>query len=139
ICCRMNRSSPKPMCRGFKEYFPGRNFEVFKLFLAPPVIKSPACIMNKTGEKLYSIPARYRRMENMHIVFWLFKDISWCLGWKVLGIAMIVPTLSIPIAIAWRTREIKAELAHNLAVAFWISANSLWMIAEFFAFDTMIG
>jgi hypothetical protein len=39
--------------------------------------------------------------------------------------------------IAWRTRQIKSELAHNLAVAFWISANSLWMIAEFFHFDEM--
>jgi hypothetical protein len=29
----------------------------------------------------------------------------------------------------------KSELAHNLAVAFWISANSYWMIAEFFGFD----
>ena len=86
-------------------------------------------------ESLYSIPARYRRLENLHIVFWLFKDISWCLIWKVLGIIMIIPTLSVAIYIAYRTRNIKAELAHNLAVAFWISANSYWMISEFFGFD----
>jgi hypothetical protein len=58
--------------------------------------------------------------------------------WKVLGIAMIVPTLLIAIVIAWRTRELKSELAHNLAVLFWISANSLWMISEFFGFDTTL-
>ena len=86
-------------------------------------------------ESLYSIPARYRRLENLHIVFWLFKDISWCLIWKVLGIIMIIPTLTVAIYIAYRTRNIKAELAHNLAVAFWISANSYWMISEFFGFD----
>ncbi|SRR5258706_9524248 len=95
-------------------------------------------VMNPTGEKYYSIPSRFRRMENTHIVFWLFKDISWCMIWKVLGMAMIIPTLSIAIAIAWRTREIKSELAHNLAVALWISANSIWMISEFFQFDTMV-
>ena len=89
-------------------------------------------------ESSYSIPARYRRMENMHIVFWLLKDISWCMIWKTLGIAMVVPTLTIALLIAWRTRHIKSELAHNLAVAFWISANSYWMISEFFGFDTMI-
>ena len=89
-------------------------------------------------ENEYRIPARYRRMENMHIVFWLMKDISWCLIWKVLGITMIIPTLTVAILIAWRTRDIKSELAHNLAVAFWISANSLWMISEFFHFDDMI-
>ena len=94
--------------------------------------------MNPSKVTLYSIPARFRKMENMHIVFLLVKDISWCMLWKVLGIAMVIPTLSIAIVIAWRTRQIKSELAHNLAVAFWISANSLWMIAEFFQFDEMI-
>ena len=88
-------------------------------------------------EQFYTIPARYRKMENMHIVFWIFKDISWCMTWKVLGIAMILPTLTVAIIISWRTRNLKSELAHNLAVTFWISANAMWMISEFFGFDTM--
>lgn len=91
--------------------------------------------MNATTEHLYTIPARYRRLENLHIVFWLFKDISWCMIWRELGIIMVIPTLSVAIYIAYRTRRIKSELAHNLAVAFWISANSYWMIAEFYGFD----
>ena len=91
--------------------------------------------MTTKKESLYSIPARYRKLENLHIVFWLFKDISWCMIWRELGIIMIIPTLSIAIYIAYRTRNIKSELAHNLAVAFWISANSYWMISEFFGFD----
>lgn len=93
--------------------------------------------MSQPNEPVYSIPAHYRRMENMHIAFWLLKDISWCMIWKVLGVAMIIPTLTIAILIAWRTRNIVSELAHNLAIAFWISANSLWMISEFYGFDTM--
>lgn len=86
---------------------------------------------------MYVIPARYRKMENMHIIFWLLKDVSWCMIWKTLGIAMIFPTLAISIVIAWRTRDIKSELAHNLAISLWISANSYWMISEFLHFDTM--
>lgn len=93
--------------------------------------------MTTAREPIYGIPARFRKMENMHIVFWLCKDISWCLIWKVLGLTMIVPTLAVSIIIAWRTRHIKSELAHNIAVTCWISANSLWMISEFFHFDTM--
>lgn len=85
----------------------------------------------------YVIPARYRRMENMHIVFWLFKDISWCMIWKELGIAMVFPTLIVSIIIAWRTRSMKSELAHNLAITLWITANSYWMISEFFGFDNV--
>lgn len=93
--------------------------------------------MSQSNESVYSIPARYRQMENMHIIFWILKDISWCMIWKELGITMIIPTLSVAIWIAWRTRAIKSELAHNLAIVFWIAANSVWMISEFFGFDEM--
>ena len=93
--------------------------------------------MSQSKETLYSIPARFRKMENMHIAFWLMKDISWCLIWKELGIAMIVPTLSVAIWIAWRNREMKSELAHNLAIVFWITANAYWMISEFYGFDAV--
>lgn len=86
-------------------------------------------------ETVYSIPLRYRKMENLHIVFWLFKDVSWCMIWKPLGIAMIFPTLIIAIVIAWRTRQYMSELCHNLAITVWIAANSYWMISEFFMFD----
>lgn len=92
----------------------------------------------KQTEAQYIIPARFRRMENMHIVFWLMKDISWCMIWRELGLAMFIPTLTIAIMIAWRTRSIKAELAHNLAITFWITANGYWMISEFFGFDEVI-
>ena len=94
--------------------------------------------MSASSENMYSIPARFRKMENTHIVFWLLKDISWCLFWKELGIAMIVPTLTIAILISWRTRHIASELAHNIAVALWISANSFWMISEFTGFDEQV-
>lgn len=84
----------------------------------------------------YNIPLQYRRMENLHIVFWLFKDVAWCMLWKPLGIIMILPTLIISIVIAWRTRHMMSELCHNLAITVWISANSYWMISEFMGFDT---
>ena len=91
--------------------------------------------MKKSPEPIYHIPVEYRQMENRHIIFWLLKDISWCLVWKVLGLLMILPTLAIAIRICWRTRNLKSELAHNLAIIFWIGANSYWMISEFFGFD----
>jgi hypothetical protein len=93
--------------------------------------------MAQPVEEIYAIPAKYRQMENTHILFWLVKDISWCMAWKTLGILMITPTLGIALVIAWRTRHLKSELAHNLAIIFWISANSYWMLSEFFGFDTV--
>lgn len=91
--------------------------------------------MRKEESPVYSIPLQFRRLENMHILFWLVKDICWCVGFKPLGVAMIFPTLLIALYITWRNRLIVAELVHNLAVAFWITANSMWMIFEFMGRD----
>ncbi len=49
---------------------------------------------------------------------------------------MIFPTLTIAIVIAWRTRHMMAELTHNLAITFWIFANSYWMTTEFLEIDS---
>jgi hypothetical protein len=94
--------------------------------------------MAANKKDLYNIPIAYRKMENLHIVFWLFKDIAWCMGWRPLGVIMIIPTLIISIVIAWRTRHIVSELCHNLAITVWISANSFWMCTEFFEVDNNI-
>ena len=91
--------------------------------------------MSSQKTNYYHIPLAYRRMENLHIVFWLFKDIAWCMFWKPLGIAMIIPTLVISIIISWRTRKVVSELCHNLAITVWITANSFWMCTEFFGVD----
>ncbi len=87
---------------------------------------------------MYSIPAKYRKMENLHIVFWLLKDISWCMFWKPLGILMIIPTLVISIVISWRNRHYISETCHNVAISFWITANSYWMVSEFLGFDSKV-
>jgi hypothetical protein len=89
-------------------------------------------------EPQYNIPLSFRKMENLHIVFWLIKDISWCLIWKPLGIAMIFPTLIIAIIISVRTRQFVSELCHNIAIVFWITANAYWMVSEFLHFDEMV-
>ena len=95
-------------------------------------------VIESTENQNYIIPLRYRKMENLHIVFWLFKDISWCLIWKPLGIIMIIPTFVISLVIAWRTRQFVSEVCHNIAISVWIAANSYWMISEFFEFDEKI-
>lgn len=76
-----------------------------------------------------------RKFENFHILLWLFKDLCWVTLSKTAGIVMIVPTLTLAIYITFTNRSDKAELAHNLAVCFWICANSVWMIGEFFYDD----
>jgi prepilin signal peptidase PulO-like enzyme (type II secretory pathway) len=84
---------------------------------------------------IYSIPARFRRIENLHILFWLVKDVSWALNFRLMGMIMIVPTVLAALVITWQTRKIFSELMHNLAVVFWIFANCTWMIGEFYMAD----
>lgn len=84
---------------------------------------------------MYAIPAKHRKTENLHIVFWLVKDLSWAMLWKPLGLLMIIPTISAALLITYQTRHIKSELLHNIAVDFWIIANAYWMLTEFYSHD----
>ncbi len=83
-------------------------------------------------EPLYQVPARFRFTENLHIVFWLIKDISWAMLWQPLGMVMIIPTVYLAVRITIQTRYLKSELFHNLAILCWICANCSWMTCEFF-------
>ncbi|HPH83545.1 MAG TPA: hypothetical protein PL185_13290 [Flavobacteriales bacterium] len=75
---------------------------------------------------------RNRLLENLHLPFWLIKDACWALAWKPLGILMIFPTVSLALYLAIKTRENPKEFLPNLAIACWITANSIWMCDEFF-------
>ncbi|HSF46211.1 MAG TPA: hypothetical protein VLA58_09375 [Chitinophagaceae bacterium] len=86
-------------------------------------------------EKVYYIPARFRRIENMHILFWLIKDACWAVNFKYMALFMIIPTMAVAILITWQTRYIISEFLHNLAVILWITANCTWMVGEFFGWD----
>ena len=50
---------------------------------------------------------------------------------KWLGALMVVPALAIAVWISYLTRGMR-EFYINLAIFFWILANSYWMISEFF-------
>jgi hypothetical protein len=93
--------------------------------------------MNRKSEKPHSHSPlgirglHTRHFENLHIPLWLMKDTCWLLQWKLLGVAMIAPTLGVAIAIAIKTFR-EDEFWINLAICFWISANAYWMCCEFF-------
>lgn len=77
----------------------------------------------------------FRKIENLHILLWLIKDLCWVADWKWMGTIMIVPTLSVACWLTYKMRSEYGELMHNLAVICWICANSIWMIGEFFFND----
>ncbi len=87
--------------------------------------------MNKRESK-YSL----RHFENLHIPLWLLKDTCWMMEWRVLGIIMIVPTVSVALYLTFKSRFSK-DFYINLAVSFWIAANSYWMCCEFFGHEEL--
>lgn len=82
------------------------------------------------------ISPSYRWIENGHIFLWLIKDTCWAMVWKPGGIIMIFPTLAVALFIFWKSRRIRAEAYHNIAVCLWILANSVWMVGEFYEKET---
>ena len=85
--------------------------------------------------KIYYIPYKFRRIENLHILLWLVKDACWAINLKIPALIMIIPTLWVAIVITYQTRKITSEFLHNLAIDFWITANCTWMIGEFTGWD----
>lgn len=77
-----------------------------------------------------------KKTENFHVLLWLLKDIFWCADFRLLGTVLIFPTISLALYIAWISRKSSHDFLPNLAVCCWISANSVWMIGEFFFNDT---
>ncbi|GAB4449986.1 MAG: hypothetical protein OHK0036_07850 [Bacteroidia bacterium] len=75
--------------------------------------------------------SRIKFYENIHILFWLIKDLSWVMIWKPLGISMIIPTVGFAIWFCIKTIN-DIEFYVYLATLFWILANALWMLLEFF-------
>jgi hypothetical protein len=78
---------------------------------------------------------KFRKLENLHIVFWLFKDAGWACNFKILAICMIFPTVIMALIILNRQWKNISDRFHNIAVVLWITANSIWMIGEFFGWD----
>ena len=74
---------------------------------------------------------RLRRLENLHIVFWLVKDTCWLLEFRLLGTIMVVPTIFLA-AYMLKITFGHTEFLLNAAVLCWITANSTWMLLEFF-------
>lgn len=77
-----------------------------------------------------------KKIENIHIFFWLIKDLCWCLTYKSIGILLIIPTISIAIFILYKSYNIVSDFVHNFSVLCWITANSIWMITEFYNMET---
>ena len=89
---------------------------------APAVASSQARREGLTGVAVF---------DNLHVLLWLIKDTCWLLEWRGLGTFMVLPTIAVAVILAIRSRA-NHIFWINLAICFWITANSYWMLCEFF-------
>jgi len=78
---------------------------------------------------------KWHPLEYAHVFLWLIKDMCWAMQWKVMGSIMVIPTVLAAFYITWIQKRQTVTLVHNLAISIWITANSNWMLAEFFGKD----
>lgn len=79
--------------------------------------------------------SRIRGTENLHILLWIVKDTCWVQDYRLAGVIMILPTIAVAVYLTAKARDQRDEFIHNLAVIFWLCANSVWMVGEFFFND----
>ncbi|MBC7382687.1 MAG: hypothetical protein H7296_06780 [Bacteroidia bacterium] len=60
------------------------------------------------------------------------------MDWKVTATIMFFPVLIMAIFICFKTRKDVLFLIPNMAVLCWLSANSLWMLGEFYEFKYLV-
>jgi len=75
---------------------------------------------------------KIRKIENLHIVFWLVKDMCWMLEFKTAGAFMILPTLAMAFYVSYISKQNLNNYLVNSAIIFWILANSAWMMSDFY-------
>ena len=75
---------------------------------------------------------KLRKTENLHVIFWLIKDMFWMMEFKTLGAIMILPTLAMAFYVTYLSKHHVDLITVNIAVAMWICANSAWMLSDFY-------
>jgi hypothetical protein len=79
---------------------------------------------------------KIRNLENLHIVFWLIKDACWLLEFRIPGTSMVFPTVLLAVYMVVITLR-HPEFFLNCAILCWITANSWWMLMEFYNDDRL--
>jgi hypothetical protein len=62
--------------------------------------------------------------ENLHILFWLLKDLCWVSDLRIAGLALVVPSVWLAHWVCWRSGGQRRDLFDSADVVRCILANS---------------
>lgn len=117
---------------------------IFFLFLKPlNIIPKPSVESKKIYDTPGLLPKRMQRFfsnwrdyENIHILLWCGKDLSW--NYEIPETYWIFSTLTILVSIDFSVTslfhsELLVDHAHFLATFFWVLGNIVWASGEFYS------
>lgn len=73
--------------------------------------------------------------ENVHVLFWLGKDVAWNREIPAMWVVFMIPTLLVGSDFAWKTlvkKRLVIDHAHYAAQLFWVLSNAIWAAVELF-------
>eukprot|EP01038_Epipyxis_sp_PR26KG_P007643 gene7643-10403_t len=83
----------------------------------------------------------FRQYENLHMLFWIAKDLAWNINNLQLWLLCLVPTIIIAAdflfisATAVNVEDSTVDTVHFLVVLLWVIGNSVWAFGDFFVHD----
>lgn len=67
------------------------------------------------------------KIDFIHFTFWLLKDISWFLNFKLVASFLAIPTILITIYVIYKSDNI---ISTSTIFSCWVMMNILWMFHE---------
>jgi lysylphosphatidylglycerol synthetase-like protein (DUF2156 family) len=86
----------------------------------------------------FSYFRNFRQYENIHMMFWLAKDLAWNETKIILWFLFLVPTIAAStdfFIIASKEKNTVIEMAHYASTITWVLGNVVWALGEFFYDD----
>lgn len=80
----------------------------------------------------------FRQYENLHMLFWIIKDLSWGAMNLTVWSLCLVPTILIAgdlvyiSATSYNSPDYTVDLVHFVVVFVWVIGNSVWAFGDFF-------
>ena len=71
----------------------------------------------------------WREYENIHILFWLGKDVAWINLIPSMWVIFLVPTFGIAwdmVFVTFWKKHLMIDHAHNVTILIWVMANAIW-------------
>jgi hypothetical protein len=106
--------------------------------LMPVTVEAIVAYDNGTFKSRFSYLKTFRQYENLHMYFWLAKDLCWNRSNLILWFVMLVPAVFLAADFFFISAFCKnsvVDTVHYATIFLWVLGNATWALGEFFFID----